>query len=156
MAGYTVGKKSGQAAALSDIAKAQAADSRIRETSATEAKNELPPEAETAPETKMETPSPAEEPSPELARFALRAEESIITLTDTQGRTLQGELLETREEHLKVRRQPDDQALDVPVAMLNPEDQAFAAYLLNEGIKVKKAESKLDSEIIWDELFKDR
>ncbi|TVP81260.1 MAG: hypothetical protein EA353_01910 [Puniceicoccaceae bacterium] len=155
MAGYTVGKKSGHAAALSDIHKVQTADPQTRETAISEAKTEAMTEAKTELETTMETPVPAEAASAELARFALRAEESTLTLTDTQRRTLQGELLETTESHLNIRRHPDNQVLDVPVAMLSQEDQAFAAYLFNQGIKVIKAEPKLDSEIIWQKLFED-
>lgn len=88
--------------------------------------------------------------------FAVRAAETLQTFFDKDERKLVAQILEVTADSLKIRRHADGAALELPVAMLCAEDQAFAAYLWAQ------APTKIDSpaatqsmeDKIWDELFK--
>jgi hypothetical protein len=96
---------------------------------------------------------PKDEPTPHL--LALRAKETIQTFFDTNERKLVAQILEVREDSLKVRRQSDGKELELPLAMLSTEDQAFAAYLWEQQPKTSAAApSRSAEDIFWDELFK--
>lgn len=89
----------------------------------------------------------------------LRAQDTIQTFFDTNGRELIAQVLEVQKDSLKVRRQSDGQELSLPISMLSSDDQAFAAYLWQQqGSKVSAAPSSTSSQsmedMIWDELFK--
>ena len=121
----------------------------------TDERAEIPAkETEVLPETMVMPAPPAEAPTPDPDRFALRAKQPEITLTDTRDRSLSGELLATTEKHLKLRRQSDGRIVEVPVSMLAQEDQAFAAYLFSEKASSRAPKSTTDADMIWDELFK--
>ena len=97
---------------------------------------------------------PKDEPAPNP--FALRAEETVQTFFDKNERPLVAEILEVREDSLKVKRQSDGYKLELPVAMLSAEDQAFAAYLWEQQPtkSSSSAPSQSMEDVIWDELFK--
>ena len=88
--------------------------------------------------------------------FAVRAEQTLQTFFDKNERKLVAQILEVTTDSLKIRRQADDAELELPVAMLCAEDQAFAAYLWAQ--KPAKSNSPGASQSmedkIWDELFK--
>jgi len=88
--------------------------------------------------------------------FALRADETLQTFFDKNERTLIAQILEVKADSLKIRRQADGVELELPVAMLSAEDQAFAAYLWMQTPKKSDspAPSRSMEDKIWDELFK--
>jgi len=88
--------------------------------------------------------------------FALRADETLQTFFDKNERTLIAQILEVKADSLKIRRQADGVELELPVAMLSAEDQAFAAYLWMQTLKKSDspAPSRSMEDKIWDELFK--
>jgi hypothetical protein len=90
---------------------------------------------------------------PEQSPLELRAQETMQTFFDKNERKLVAEILEVKEDSLKVRRQSDGQELEVPVAMLSSEDQAFAAYLWAQQPKESQNSSQSMEDMIWDELF---
>ncbi len=107
------------------------------------------PAPEPEPEATLKTPQPT--PAIDESTHATRAEQRFITFTDNQGRTLVAELIETKADALKIRRQSDRRIFELPIQMLSAEDQAFAAYLQ------RKNQPKMDEEdlnAIFDELFK--
>lgn len=100
------------------------------------------PEPVDLPENKPDLPEPIEEvPLPTEAEMAERATNEIITLTDQQGRELDVEILELREESIRVRRQYDFRIVDVSLDMLSAEDRAFAAYLLKKQAEAPEIEA---------------
>jgi hypothetical protein len=88
--------------------------------------------------------------------FAIRAEETLQTFFDKDERKLFAQILEVKADSLKVRRHADGAELELPVAMLCAEDQAFAAYLWAQApTKIDSpAASQSMEDKIWDELFK--
>ena len=88
--------------------------------------------------------------------FAVRAEETLQTFFDKDERKLVAQILEVTADSLKIRRQADGAELELPVAMLSAEDQAFAAYLWAQTPKKSNspAPSRSMEDKIWDELFK--
>ena len=88
--------------------------------------------------------------------FALRADETLQTFFDKNERTLIAQILEVKADSLKIRRQADGVELELPVAMLSAEDQAFAAYLWMQTLKKSDspAPSRSMEDKIWDELLK--
>ncbi len=87
-------------------------------------------------------------------RLATRAAEQWITFADMQGRTLVAEVIEVEKDSLKIRRQADAQVLDLPVRLLSPEDQAFAAYLWQQAEASKPVEAEPDFDAIFGDAFK--
>ena len=88
--------------------------------------------------------------------FAVRAEETLQTFFDKDERKLVAQILEVTADSLKIRRQADGAELELPVAMLCAEDQAFAAYLWAQAPTKSNspAASQSMEDKIWDELFK--
>ena len=88
--------------------------------------------------------------------FAVRAEETLQTFFDKDERKLVAQILEVTADSLKIRRQADGAELELPVAMLSAEDQAFAAYLWAQTPTKSDspAPSRSMEDKIWDELFK--
>lgn len=88
--------------------------------------------------------------------FEFRAKETIQTFFDKNERKLVAQILEIKEDSLKIRRQADGQELELPVNMLSSEDQAFAAYLWEQQPKKSPptASTKSMEDTLWDELFK--
>jgi hypothetical protein len=88
--------------------------------------------------------------------FAVRAEETLQTFFDKDERKLVAQILEVTADSLKIRRQADGAELELPVAMLSAEDQAFAAYLWAQTPTKSNspAASQSMEDKIWDELFK--
>lgn len=88
--------------------------------------------------------------------FESRAKETIQTFFDKDERKLVAQILEVQEDSLKIRRQADGKELELPVSMLSPEDQAFAAYLWEQQPKKSSpvTPSKSMENMVWDELFK--
>jgi len=144
MAGYTVGTKRGYLSALSTPSSSEA-------TISAEPIPTIEAESPAPKETSIETP--VEPAATDAESFALRAQQSTINLTDTNNRSLEGEFLAVSEQHLQVRRKSDGLVVDVPLTMLCSEDQAFAAYLLQEN-KVSNQPAISESDKIWDEIFK--
>lgn len=146
IAGYTVGKRNG---AL-----------RPTSTPAPIAAEPIQEPIETLPAIPEETPPPAPVPVPIVVepttseRFASRAQQSEMTLTDTKERSLVAELIEASEKQLKVRRLSDGRILEVPVSMLCQNDQAFAAYLFQNDKGSKQSAPSSNADMIWDEIFK--
>ena len=92
---------------------------------------------------------------PEQDPFALRAAEPVQTFFDKNERKLVAQILEVKADSLKVRRDSDGKELELPVAMLSAEDQAFAAYLWQQQpSKATPKPSQSMEDLIWDELFK--
>ncbi|MGZ0654192.1 hypothetical protein ACWPKO_00385 [Coraliomargarita sp. W4R53] len=109
-----------------------------------------PPPAEISP-----MPSPVIQAEPVKAdAFTQRAQQHLITLTDKQERALVGELLGTSEQHLKLRRKSDSLIVEVPIAMLCENDQAFAAYLLTIEKSSQQSPPRSEADRVLDELFK--
>jgi len=146
MAGYTVGKKHGYRTAP------PAAPVLLESEATSLVETELPLVAEINRE--LPDPAPVEIETPDPERFSQRAEGSVITLTDTKERSLQGELITATEYHLKIRRQYDGRVVEVPIAMLSQEDQAFAAYLLKSKNASNQPDPMSEADKIWDEIFK--
>ncbi len=107
-------------------------------------------EKEALPAEATALPGPAS-PPPSSEQHAQRAKQQLITLTDTLERSMQAEVLDATETHLKVRRQSDLRIVQVPVSMLSAEDQAFAAYLWTEQNPAPT--NRTNEQMILDELF---
>lgn len=147
-AGYTVGKRNAtivvRKPATAPAATPVETDSEVMADTGSE------PEALI-----VEAPDPTESatPSPDTAQLAQRAQQQFITLTDSQERSIQVEVLEATETHLKVRRQSDLRIVQIPLHMLSADDQAFAAYLWEKenhsfgGKMGKEAEQKMLEEL---------
>ena len=86
-----------------------------------------------------------------LALLANRAQQRLVTLTDSRGRSILVELMDTTESQLKVRRQSDLRIVQIPVQMLSSEDQTFAAYLWKQ--KISPALGVNDEQMILDTIF---
>jgi len=107
----------------------------------------------------LEMPSSVEAPPPvaqaassnAASSNAARAQQKIITLKDSQARSIEVEILEIEEDTIKVRRQSDRRIVEVPVKMLSSEDQVFAAYLWKDRNSALKDQT--DTQKIFDELF---
>ena len=145
MAGYILGKKDlappGSSPQMSSAAVSQA------EVVVPEAKpNELE-----MPSSVEDSPSVAQAASSNAAQLAARAQQKIITLKDSQARSIEVEILEIEEDTIKVRRQSDRRIVEVPVKMLSSEDQVFAAYLWKDRNSALKDQT--DTQKIFDELF---
>ncbi len=147
-AGYTVGKKHRYKNNKAPLP--IAAESVPIEKPATDLESKI--HQETAPPSKtVEAP----EVAPDNSRFLLRAQQRIVTLSDTTERSLQGEILDVTETYLKVRRQSDLYIVQVPLDMLCEEDKAFASYLYNDKNDKQASSNKTQADLIWDEIFKD-
>jgi hypothetical protein len=146
VAGYKLGKESHPPAPLA--AKITAEEARIRQLTDTGAQPPLAPQASTD--------------QPVQHSFAIRAEETLQTFFDKDERKLVAQILEVTADSLKIRRQADGAELELPVAMLCAEDQAFAAYLWAQVPTKRNSPAKNNSpaasqsmeDKIWDELFK--
>jgi hypothetical protein len=95
-------------------------------------------------------------PTAESARnpMEVRSQETVQIFFDKNGRELVAVIVEVHQNSLKIRRQADGQEMNLPVNMLSPEDQAFAAYLWeHQPTKSSVAPSKSMEDTIWDELF---
>lgn len=154
-AGYTVGTKHGYRSALLSSVEQKAAppDTTAEAASPQTSAHEAPDSSAQEPIAAEPSSVPAA-PQPTVAdRFALRAQQNTIRLTDTQDRILIGELIEASAQNLQVKRQVDGRIVNVPTHMLCSEDQEFAAYLFEE--QQAQTSSSNDDEINWDELFQD-
>jgi len=147
-AGYTVGKKHGLYSRSTPPARVEAASAEPA-PAAEAVEIEVATPTETAPEPIPEVSSIPQVPDPVL--LSKRAQKRVITLTDTQDRSIQAEVLDVTESHLKVRRQSDLRVVQVPVNMLCAEDRAFAQYLWDE--KNPRKEIGPDTQMILDEIF---
>jgi hypothetical protein len=103
------------------------------------------------PSSVEDSPSVAQAASSNAAQLAARAQQKIITLKDSQARSIEVEILEIEEDTIKVRRQSDRRIVEVPVKMLSSEDQVFAAYLWKDRNSALKDQT--DTQKIFDELF---
>jgi hypothetical protein len=103
------------------------------------------------PSSVEDSPSVAQAASSNAAQLAARAQQKIITLKDSQARSIEVEILEIEEDTIKVRRQSDRRIVEVPVKMLSSEDQVFAAYLWKDRNSALK--NQTDTQKIFDELF---
>ena len=107
------------------------------------------------PEPEVEESAPSEAPlEPTVSaeeKMAERAQQSLITLTDSRGRQITVELLETGEGFFKVRRQSDSRVVEVPFNMLSERDQEFALYLQKQPVD----ERPLSDEEILRRIFGD-
>jgi len=140
VAGYKLGKESQPPAPIAaEIIAEQAPIQQLTDSSV------QPPVAPQAP-----TDQPVQN------SFAGRAEETLQTFFDKDERKLVAEILEVTADSLKIRRQADGAELELPVAMLCAEDQAFAAYLWAQtpAKSNSPAASQSMEDKIWDELFK--
>ncbi|WPJ97430.1 hypothetical protein SH580_06865 [Coraliomargarita algicola] len=144
VAGYTIGKKHKPYPIAPAIEQAAAVPV-----------SEPAPIPAPIPETRQPTaPEVIPQKPTEPERFAARALQAEITLTDSIARSLVCELLTATEKHLKVRRKSDNRIVEVPVTMLSQEDQAFAAYLYKVEQEKQLPASISDADKIWDELLK--
>lgn len=139
-AGYKLGKESQPTPApASEVIVEEAPIEQLTDTGA-------------QPQVTVEAPKaePAQDP------LALRAEETVQTFFDQNGRKLVAQILEVKADSLKIRRQADGRTLDLPVNMLSTEDQAFTAYLWEKQLKKSSsaAPSQSMEDKTWDELFK--
>ena len=140
VAGYKLGKESQPPAPIAaEIIAEQAPIQQLTDTSG------QPPVAPEAPKDQ-----------PVQNSFAVRAKETLQTFFDKNERKLVAQILEVTADSLKIRRQADGAELELPVAMLSAEDQAFAAYLWAQTPKKSNspAPSRSMEDKIWDELFK--
>ncbi len=148
IAGYTVGKKQRPTPFPSPARQSVSAP----EQESTVGKNEDRVAIEVPVEPTIEDPVAEVAPNtPDPALFAKRAEQRFITLTDQQERSIQAEVLEVTESQLKVRRRSDLRIVHVPVQMLCPDDQAFAAYLWEE--KNPSPTDRTNEQMILEEIF---
>jgi hypothetical protein len=140
VAGYKLGKESQPPAPIA--AERIAEQAPIRQLTDASAQPPIAP------------PAPKDEPVQNP--FAVRAKEPLQTFFDKNERTLVAQILEVKADSLKIRRQADGAELELPVAMLSAEDQAFAAYLWEHAPKKSNspAPSRSMEDKIWDELFK--
>jgi hypothetical protein len=79
--------------------------------------------------------------------FEQRAKQRYITFTDSMGRSMVAEVLEVQSDSLKIRRHVDGMVMPLPTNMLSDEDQAFAAYLLQESTEQTRAGLSLEEMI---------
>ena len=83
------------------------------------------------------TPAPApvavETPSAENAAFAARAAQPMQTLTDTQGRTIQANIVQVTASDVKIRRS-DGLETTIPLTMLSADDIAFCNYIREQQV----------------------
>lgn len=99
-------------------------------------------------------PVTAETPNAEDAAFATRAALPIQTLTDTQGRTIQANIVEVTANEVKIRRS-DGLETTIPLTMLSADDIAFCNYLREQKAAQPQQSSpaiKAD-EFDWDAYF---
>ena len=148
MAGYIVGKKRGECSLPTRPLESET--TMPVETNTSVVKIEVPVSAKIP----FKAPKPIEAVTDDTVGFAKRGQKQIIKLTDIQERVLQCEILDVAKGHLTVRRQSDLSTVQVPIAMLCPEDKAFAAYLFEERSGIASPEPTSNADIIWDELFK--
>lgn len=111
------------------------------------------------PEPELE-PEPAPEPeeavtatpAPTESDFAERAAQTIQTLTDSQGRSINARIVEVTETNVKIRR-TDGLETTIPLNMLSEEDAAFCNYL-REQQKAKEVKTPDTSDgFDWDSYF---
>lgn len=94
-----------------------------------------------------------------LTANATRAAQTIQTLTDTQGREIQAQVLAVTGDQVKIRRD-DGLETSIPLSMLSPEDLAFCEYLREHAPASIKPQpdtapnkAKSADEIDWDSIF---
>ena len=140
VAGYKLGKESPAPTPLTAAIITEQAP--IRQLTDTGAQPPLAPHASTD--------------QPVQHSFAIRAEETLQTFFDKDERKLVAQILEVTADSLKIRRQADGAELELPIAMLCAEDQAFAAYLWAQVPTKSNSPTASQSmeDKIWDELFK--
>lgn len=78
---------------------------------------------------------------------AARAEQSLQTLTDTQGRTIQAKVLKVVGDQVTIRRQ-DGLEATIPLSTLNSEDIEFCKFI-RENSTPEPEPSNID----WDAIF---
>jgi hypothetical protein len=94
-------------------------------------------------------------------KMAERAQKDMQTFVDQNDRELVAQILEVKEDSLKVRRQIDGQLLELPVNMLSLKDQRFADYLWTQQQLQSKqtaparTPSQAPEDLMWEALFKD-
>jgi len=145
MAGYTVGKKH----RYENVSTPPKTETSIPIEAP--APSIAAPDEILTPVKTMEAPQVIPAPTPDRLPFAQRAQLKITTLEDTKGRVIEVEILEVEQDSIKIRRQSDLKLLDVPIGMLCPEDQAFAAYLKQAVKPTPKYKTEADK--IWNEMF---
>lgn len=116
---------------------------------------DVPPEADTSP-LSFEVTEPTVEPEPtttiqpekpvatvnESIPFTDRAKERFITLTDSQGRQIVVEVVDVKEDSLRVVKKMELREFSVPIARLVENDQSFAKYLYDQKVERVIAESR--------------
>jgi hypothetical protein len=91
------------------------------------------PASESQPQPRPEPEAAPQAPGlPSKADMAIRAENEVITLVDTRGRTLKVEIMELHDDRIKARRQQDFRIVDIPFDMLSREDRAFVDFLVQQ------------------------
>lgn len=123
------------------------------EPESVEAAPEPEPELEPEPEPEPE-PVVAEEaaPAPTESDFEERANQTIQTLTDTQGRTVNARIIEVTETEVKIRRS-DGLETKIPLNMLSPEDVAFSNYLREQQKAEEATVPDTSDGFDWDAYF---
>jgi len=144
-AGYTIGQKR-ITVTYTDTPE----DSESSEPESTQTPVQVTPPPQDQPESEPTSEAVAATPVPSVD-MAARAEQQWITFTDQQGRELVAEVIETKTDALRIRRQADGQVFDLPIRLLSESDQAFAAYLQKQSPPPMKEE---DLNAIFEELFK--
>lgn len=92
------------------------------------------------------------EPSPEESAMAARAAQTIQTLTDTQGRTIQAEIVEVMASNVKIRR-TDGLETTIPLNMLSEKDVVFCNYLREQAKEEEVASPTNNEGFDWDAYF---
>ena len=78
--------------------------------------------------------------------LAQRALKTIQTFSEYTGRQLDAKIITVQSDSLEVRRLTDNQILQLPVAILCAEDQAFAAYLWEQKILTESTAAQAELE----------
>lgn len=86
---------------------------------------------------------------PEKTDFLARSQLQWVTFTDLKGRHLVAEIVEVKEDAVRIRRKLDEVEMDLPVHLLCAADQAFFKYL-----KDPKPRDDFKASDIMDNLFK--
>ena len=87
-----------------------------------------------------------DDPEEDDNAFAQRALKTIQTFSEYTGRQLIAEIITVNPDSLEIRRLTDNQILQLPVAILCAEDQAFAAYLWEQKILTESTAAQAELE----------
>ncbi|MFU8848701.1 MAG: hypothetical protein ACNA77_08290 [Opitutales bacterium] len=139
----TSSQKPGATTTVAPVAKADLFEDGL-DAGSLDSESDLEPKPE--PEQVAATPTPTE------SDFAARAAQSIHTLTDTQGRSINARIVEVTATDVKIRR-TDGLETNIPLNMLSEEDVAFCNYL-REQQKAKEVKAPDTSGgFDWDSYF---